>query len=119
MDEVLRQLSAIYIFFLGVSFVTYFLFFLNCIRGVLYIFIFNVRDFKIGFLLIAIGMFCLFISDLTYQFEEFVHLFSGETVTSAGWYIQTVLDFIFALFMWIGCSKVLHKLKVYFGRDGV
>jgi hypothetical protein len=117
MDKIFNQLSASYIFFLGVSFITYFLLLISCTRGILHIFVFNVKAFQIGFLFIAIGLFCLFLSNLIYQFEEFVHLFQGEIVTSAGWYVQTILDFIFALFMWIGSSKVLRKLKVYFGKD--
>jgi hypothetical protein len=106
-----------YLIGLAVSFVTYFLLLLSCARGILYIFVFNVKAFKIGFLLIAIGLFCLFLSNLIYQYEEFVYLFNGGTVTGAGWYVQTALDFLFASLMWLGCTKVLRKLKIYFGKD--
>jgi hypothetical protein len=119
MINILSQLSISYIFFLGVSFVTYFLLLLSCTKGILYIFVFNVKVFKKGFLLIAIGILCLFISNLIYQFEEFVHLFHQETVTSIGWYAQTILDFNFAFLTWIGWSKILCRLKVYFGKDEI
>jgi hypothetical protein len=117
MREFISQLSVSYLIGLAVSFVTYFLLLLSCTRGILYIFVFNVKSFKIGFLLIAIGLFCLFLSNLIYQYEEFLYLFNGGTVTSAGWYVQTALDFLFASLMWFGCTKVLRKLKVYFGKD--
>jgi hypothetical protein len=119
MSGFLSQLSVSYLVFLGISFVTYFLFLLSCTRGILYIFVFHVKAFKIGFLLIAVGLFCLFLSSLIYQYEEFLFLFNGGIVTSVGWYIQTILDFTFAFLMWFGCKGILDKLKVYFGKDGV
>jgi hypothetical protein len=118
MREFLSNLSLSYLIFLSISLVTYLLLLLSCTRGILYIFVFNVRAFRQGFIMIAVSLFCVFVSALMYQYEEFIDLYNGGQVTSMGWYIQTILDFGFAVMMWAGCSRVLRKLLVYFGKDG-
>jgi hypothetical protein len=102
---------------LAVSLGTYLMLFMSCLRGFLLIHVFPIKAFKIGFLLVAISLLAVFLSCIIYQFLELLDILNGNFEVDGAWWLQTGLDFVFSILMYVGCTFIIRKLKHYFGKD--